>query len=441
MKLTEHQESVITPLIQDIISAKDTPFLKDSLVELSGGAGVGKTFVVAHIIKYFNFLGWSIAITTPTHASLEVAKQLAGKFNSFDEEVIHASTIHSFLSLKIENDYNTGKQILKKDNLNKINNKCDLLIVDEKSMLNRELFEYIEYAIEREEVKCVLLVGDQYQLPAVEGEMPKLDDNHSYILKDIVRQAQDNPLIKLSLDLRKCIEAKKYPKIYKILERHQDVPMFNNINKFLNMYATDTSILESKVVGAFTNNVVNTYNFGIRKALFPNKQFLEQGDYVVLQQPNVIDKGHQTEMLHSNGQTVELFSVNKKSKTLKGKQLTYYRCLDAKNKAIDILDPNSEHDMYQIMQKVANDAKLAKGEFKKELWEEYFSLKNEFIEVKYTYSSTLHKLQGSSFNSVYLDIRDIQNMQGKDGKTDDLLFRLLYVGITRSSDKLSLLVN
>jgi len=445
MELTTHQEEVVTPLIQDLIEAKDMDITRDSIVELSGGAGVGKTFSILYIINYFKFLGWKIAITTPTHASLEVAKNIAKKYNTGDkraEDEIIASTIHSFLKLKIENDYNTGKQVLKVNTDPGIKKmKCDLLIIDEKSMVGSELFEYVEDAIDSGRVKAVLLVGDKYQLPVVSGKMHELPESHSYELTEIVRQAKDNPLIKLATDLRRCIELKKYPPISKILARHPDIPMYQEIGEFLNIYATDSNTLTTKIVGSFTNSLVNTYNFGIRKTMFPDKKFLEPGDTIVLQQPNVIDKGTQKEMVHSNGQSVELMGVIKSSKKMKGQTINYWKCADKDNKSIDIIDPSSEQDFYGITQKVANDAKMAKGEFKKELWQEFFALKEEFIEIKYHYASTLHKLQGSSFCSVYLDVRDIQGMQGKSKEQDDLMFRLMYVGVTRSSDKLVLLTN
>ena len=52
MDLTKHQEEKILPLIEDLIQAKDLDITKDSIVELSGGAGVGKTYSILFIINY-----------------------------------------------------------------------------------------------------------------------------------------------------------------------------------------------------------------------------------------------------------------------------------------------------------------------------------------------------------------------------------------------------
>lgn len=441
MKPTPHQEETINNIINDLKEARKVDITNDSIIELSGGAGVGKTFSVLYIINFMKFLGWSIAVTTPTHASLEVAKNIAKKFEKrgADEEIT-ASTIHSFLNLKIENDYKTGKQVLRPNPKGTVK-KCDLLIIDEKSMVGVELFDYVKKAVDRGDVKSVLLVGDKYQLPVVDDKMIELDSSHSYELTEVVRQAKDNPLIKLSMELRKCIELERFPNIGLILDRHPDVRMTRNPVEFLQTYGDDKTMIDFKVIGAFTNDVVNTYNNIIREAYHPNKPFLVSGDKVILQQPNLLDKGDYTEIIHANGENVELYGVIESTKKIKGVDIKYFKCADKNNKPIDIINPESEQDFYGILQGVANQAKMAHGDFRSDLWKEYFQLKEEFIEVKYPMAMTIHKLQGSSFASVYGDIRDIQNMQGRDKKTDDMLFRLLYVLVTRSSDKLILLRN
>jgi len=93
-------------------------------------------------------------------------------------------------------------------------------------------------------------------------------------------------------------------------------------------------------------------------------------------------------------------------------------------------------------------AKTAKNMEKKELWERYFSVKAEFTDVKYAQAMTYHKLQGSSYTSVFADIRDIEILQSTYKGTEaskkeemDLVFRLLYVGITRASENLHILRN
>ncbi|MCI0501381.1 MAG: ATP-binding domain-containing protein, partial [Epsilonproteobacteria bacterium] len=61
------------------------------------------------------------------------------------------------------------------------------------------------------------------------------------------------------------------------------------------------------------------------------------------------------------------------------------------------------------------------------LWKLFFQIKELFVDVKYTYASTIHKLQGSTYETIYIDLTDIERMHDKD-----MMYRLLYVAITRA---------
>ena len=63
--------------------------------------------------------------------------------------------------------------------------------------------------------------------------------------------------------------------------------------------------------------------------------------------------------------------------------------------------------------------------------------KNRFANLVYMFACTCHKSQGSTYNSVYVDANDMSKyeMYGKE-----MMYRLAYVSITRSSDKILILV-
>ena len=58
-----------------------------------------------------------------------------------------------------------------------------------------------------------------------------------------------------------------------------------------------------------------------------------------------------------------------------------------------------------------------------------------FAQLNYGYSITVHKSQGSTFGNVFVDINDILNNNNEDETS-----KCLYTSITRSSDRLELLV-
>ena len=85
---------------------------------------------------------------------------------------------------------------------------------------------------------------------------------------------------------------------------------------------------------------------------------------------------------------------------------------------------------------MANDAKYEKNYgLRTKKWKLFFIIKETFIDVKYIYASTIHKLQGSTYDTVYIDLREIENMKDKD-----MMFRLLYVAITRASEHIKVLL-
>ena len=54
--------------------------------------------------------------------------------------------------------------------------------------------------------------------------------------------------------------------------------------------------------------------------------------------------------------------------------------------------------------------------------------------IKFNYASTIHKLQGSTYETVFIDIRKMMNLyKYSDKASPEFLYRLLYVAVTRAS--------
>ena len=78
----------------------------------------------------------------------------------------------------------------------KLEKKYSLIVVDEASMLPQEMINLLL----SHHVHTIFL-GDPAQLPPIDGEQSILDTPHVF-LDEIVRQALDNPIIKLSMKIR-----------------------------------------------------------------------------------------------------------------------------------------------------------------------------------------------------------------------------------------------
>jgi exodeoxyribonuclease V len=106
-----------------------------------------------------------------------------------------SSTIHSLI-YKVDENQRTGltRFVLNKDS--ELMN-ADLLIVDEVSMVGEDLaFDLLSFGIR------VLVLGDPAQLPPVGGEGFFTKREPDYMLTEVHRQAADNPIIRMSMDIR-----------------------------------------------------------------------------------------------------------------------------------------------------------------------------------------------------------------------------------------------
>ena len=168
----------------------------DQIFVLSGYAGTGKTFLIEYLVKWVLKLkiGSEAVFVSPTgKAAANLAKNgtLAG-------------TIHSLIYLRDEEDFDVDEngEIVEREELTfikreKIDEKIKLIIIDEASMINEEVLkDLLSYG-----VKC-LFSGDGAQLPPVNGTCHLLANPH-FTMKEIVRQAADNPIIQVATLARK----------------------------------------------------------------------------------------------------------------------------------------------------------------------------------------------------------------------------------------------
>ncbi|MGE4564848.1 MAG: AAA family ATPase, partial [Victivallaceae bacterium] len=118
------------------------------LAIITGGPGVGKTTVIGEIVRRAKAAGLRIAAAAPTGRAAKRLSETTG---------LTAKTLHRLLMF----DPKTGRFGF--DETNPL--QCDLLIVDEVSMLDILLALALFRAIEPE--TSVLLVGDRDQLPSV----------------------------------------------------------------------------------------------------------------------------------------------------------------------------------------------------------------------------------------------------------------------------------
>lgn len=153
----------------------------NNLSILCGGPGTGKTFTTNVIIKFFQYLNpkADILLAAPTGRA---AKRMS--------ELTHmpASTIHHLLGLQGQSDVDFELEPL----------EGDYLFIDEFSMVDSFLFKKILQAVEKTNIKIVL-IGDYNQLPSVGPGLVLKDLINSgkvptVILTELFRQAEHSQI-------------------------------------------------------------------------------------------------------------------------------------------------------------------------------------------------------------------------------------------------------
>lgn len=125
--------------------------LSRSIMILTGGPGTGKTTTLNAIIELYEKQGYRVMIAAPTGRAASRISDLTG---------YEASTIHRMLAVEYDMSGNMRFQHNEHNPLD-----CDVMIVDEMSMVDVLLFEHLLRALR---LSCkVVLVGDCDQLPSV----------------------------------------------------------------------------------------------------------------------------------------------------------------------------------------------------------------------------------------------------------------------------------
>lgn len=155
--------------------------LQDKLLVITGGPGTSKSFLLNAILRIVSKMQAKVLLAAPTGRAAKRMNEVTG---------FEAKTIHRLL------EFDFQKKGFKKDEEYPLN--CDLLIIDEMSMVDTILMHHLLKAVRLD--TTLIMVGDVHQLSSVgAGNVLKDIINSGAVpvveLNEIFRQARESSII------------------------------------------------------------------------------------------------------------------------------------------------------------------------------------------------------------------------------------------------------
>lgn len=380
--LNQDQQNAADRLTQ-FLESKETEFC------LTGQAGTGKTYML------YSILGDKAKYCATTNKAASVLRTLTGT----------ADTIHSLLGLSVRNDFKTGKTFLAR---NKKSNTYhgQIIVIDEASMIDKQLYGIIRESC----AKCkVIYVGDDAQLAPVQGSnfsIFKLGIPTANL--SIVMRSLDTPdITELSTSLRAAVFSGSN---LAISSRPPAIVRITGPEAF--QIITDTvkaGNWHNHVVLSFTNSRAAEAISAIRKAGNKSIDILPGDSMIVNSAFKCGDGWIPTDSI------LEIERIGE---------------IEGQPHLLIVYTSEGEFVTYKDnahLQRDITAASAAKN------WELYFNLKEQFIDLRHAEALTIHKSQGSTFDTVFVDLGSLFSCRNPDDRR-----RLLYVAASRPKRQLYL---
>ena len=280
---------------------------------------------------------------------------------------------------------------------------------------------------------------------------------------------------------------------------NENILVLRNQQEFLTHYFNNPS--ESKLISTFTNKITNEYNAYIRQMKLigqggkpldididyePSKpialtfadligpglagktskeiaeansqkpkrniitnwnEFREfyVGEELVLLEPNT----RNSDIIHQTGERIRIRDLAEDTKDIsitihptemfgepevKTFSIRHWIISDENYKTLRVVKQEDLELYNEVLQLLMTEAKKNTGKYR---WSKYYDFKERFVKVNKVFAFTLHKLQGSTCEDIYVDARDLDKFWGR---MPIAVYKLIYIAATRPKQHVIFLI-
>lgn len=426
---------------------------------IEGKAGTGKTTIAKEILKEFE--DEQIYVAAVSHKAKGVIKSSFGD----DTRGKKFFSIAGLLGMKGINDNNTQTtkfQVGLKVPL--LDNPPALLVIDEASMITEDVLKkIIDINSSLSRPFQMLFLGDIGQIQPIRDEQSEFYRTHKDLLNkksDIfnskhksklitrVRQGEANPILPYA-DYFWENSQKENPELnptQHIVRNNQitdkgSLLFSNSEGEVLNSVI---KAVKNAVEKGLTNHVkIVTYhvnektelNQKIHEALFGKDSDYSKGDMLILNSPYDLPDVNAT---MENSSEIQIKSIQDEDTDEFGVHTLYLETNgtaytrtgnEQKDCVIQVVSRNDIGLYNQKLQELVSYAKRQTNRaLKKQAWSDFWEYKGRYADVDFGYAITAHKSQGSTYDIVVVDEKDIM---GTTATSNQEKSELIYTALTR----------
>ena len=390
-------------------------------LRLRGPAGVGKTFLMKYMFtnvlkdyydacKLFDTPATikEVAFSATTNKAAEV---LSAQINR------PAQTIHSYLGLRVVNNFEDGSTSLEKTRNYVIRHNI-LLFIDEASMADTALIRIIRESFIGSKI---VWVGDHSQLAPVMEEIPPIykRDMTDIHLTIPVRNAGQPALMNLCAQLRETVETGVFKPVLPV---HGVIDYLNpdQMRIALDHYFINPDV-NARIL-CYTNKQVNAFNGHVRYIRNLPDHFTV-GEHLVA--ASAYKFGEDTLSVEEQVEVVSEKYDDQREIQLGDARFMVYNMV-IRNMFGTLMqvkvpaDPNHFNEVLKYFKRTKK-------------WPMYFRMKETYPDLRPVDSATIYKAQGSTYETVFVDLSDVSTCTHASQ-----VARMLYVAFSRPTSRLFL---